>query len=259
MSLGLTQGHCSLWTRPLRTGAWRASLEHVSAVPDAVRRYAGGGMTSSAHEDMSARVDRAWWRRTPAVLTAPRRVFAALVDDTEDDLDARQEPLTAVVFLAAIAAVLSTPATGRLLDDPVIDGILIPVLAVFTGGIYAVFGYFVLGAAVYLGARAAGSQGSYRRGRHIFGFSLVPLALSLLVLWPIRLALYGSDSFRSGGSDAPTGDRIFDVLQIGFALWTVALLLVGLRTVERWGWGRSLAAVTAALAVVAALVALFRL
>jgi hypothetical protein len=216
-------------------------------------------MTSSVHEDMAARAERAWWRRTLAVLTAPRRVFAALVDEAPDDLEARQEPLTAVVFVAAIAAVLATPVTGRLLDDVVIDGILIPVLAVFTGGIYAVFGYFVLGGAVYLGARAAGSQGSYRRSRHIFGFSLVPLALSLLVLWPIRLALYGSDSFRSGGSDSPTGDRIFDVLQLGFALWTVALLVVGLRTVERWGWGRALAAVTAAMAVVAALVALFRL
>jgi hypothetical protein len=216
-------------------------------------------MTSSVHEDMVARAERAWWRRTLAVLTAPRRVFAALDDEAPDDLEARQEPLTAVVFLAAIAAVLATPVTGRLLDDVVIDGILIPVLAVFTGGIYAVFGYFVLGGAVYLGARAAGSQGSYRRSRHIFGFSLVPLALSLLVLWPIRLALYGSDSFRSGGSDAPTGDRIFDALQLGFALWTVALLVVGLRTVERWGWGRAVAAVTAAVAVVAALVALFRL
>jgi hypothetical protein len=216
-------------------------------------------MTSSVHEEMAARAERAWWRRTPAVLTAPRRVFAALVDDAPDDLEARQEPLTAIVFLAAIAAVLATPVTGRLLDDVVIDGILIPVLAVFTGGIYAVFGYFVLGGAVYLGARAAGSQGSYRRSRHVFGFSLVPLALSLLVLWPIRLALYGSDSFRSGGSDAPTGDRIFDVLQLGFVLWTVALLVVGLRTVEGWGWGRALAGVTAAVAVVAALVAIFRL
>lgn len=216
-------------------------------------------MMSQAQEDAAAAPDRVWWARVPAVLSAPRRVFAALEHETEDDLDARQEPLTAIVFLAAIAAVLSTPATGRLLDDPVIDGILIPVLAIFTGGIYAVFGYFVLGGAVYLGARAAGSQGSYRRGRHIFGFALVPLALSLFLLWPVRLALYGSDSFRSGGSDAPTGDRVFDSLQIGFALWTVALLLVGLRTVERWSWGRSLAAVTAALAVVVALVALFRL
>lgn len=216
-------------------------------------------MASSLQEDMPARADRAWWRRTSAVLTAPRTVFAALDDDTEDEFDARQEPLIAIVFLAAVAAVLSTPATGRLLDDPVIDGILIPVLAVFTGGIYAVFGYFILGGAVYLGARAAGSQGSYRRGRHIFGFALVPFALSLLVLWPVRLALYGSDSFRSGGSDSPTGDRIFNVLQIGFALWTVALLVLGLRTVERWGWGRAFGAVVAALAAVAALVALFRL
>ncbi|MDX6449878.1 MAG: hypothetical protein QOH02_324 [Gaiellaceae bacterium] len=216
-------------------------------------------MTSSVQEDTHAPADRAWWRRTVSVLTAPHRVFAALDDDTQDDLDARQEPLTAILFLAAVAAVLATPATGRLLDDPVIDGILIPVLAVFTGGIYAAFGYFVLGGAVYLGARAAGSEGSYRRGRHIFGFSLVPVALSLLLLWPIRLALYGSDSFRSGGSDSPTGDRVFDALQLAFVLWTAVLLVVGLRTVERWSWGRALAALTAALAVVAALVALFRL
>ncbi|MDQ5822526.1 MAG: YIP1 family protein [Actinomycetota bacterium] len=216
-------------------------------------------MASSVHEDMTGRAERAWWRRTVGVLTAPRRVFAALDDDTQDDLDARQEPLTAIVFLAGIAAVLATPATGRLLDDVVIDGLLVLVLAVFTGGIYAAFGYFVLGGAVYLGARAAGSSGSYRRARHIFGFALVPLALSLLLLWPARLALYGSDSFRSGGSDAPTGDRVFAVLQLGFAAWTVALLVLGLRVVECWSWGRALAGVTAALAVVAALVALFRL
>lgn len=250
MSVGLTPGQCPRETGQLERG--------VEARPSA-RRYAGTEMTVSVQEDMSAPADRAWWRRTPAVLTSPRRVFAALEDDTQDDLDARQEPLTAILFLAAVAAVLATPATGRLLDDPVIDGILIPVLAVFTGGIYAAFGYFVLGGAVYLGARAAGSQGSYRRGRHIFGFSLVPVALSLLVLWPIRLALYGSDSFRSGGSDSPTGDRVFDALQLGFVVWTAALLVVGLHTVERWSWGRAIAALTAALAVVAALVALFRL
>jgi hypothetical protein len=215
--------------------------------------------TSSLHEDVTALAERAWWRRTLGILTAPRHVFAALADDTQDELDARQEPLTAVVFLAAIAAVLATPATGRLLDDPVIDGLLVLVLAIFTGGVYAAFGYFVLGGAVYLGARAAGSSGSYRRARHIFGFALAPLALSLLLLWPVRLALYGSDSFRSGGSDAPTGDRIFTVLQLGFAAWTVALLVLGLRVVERWSWGRAVAGTTAALAVVAALVALFRL
>jgi hypothetical protein len=216
-------------------------------------------MASSVREDMPADTERAWWRRTAALLAHPTPVFAALSDDSQDDLDARQEPLTAVVFLAAIAAVLATPTTGRLLDDPAIDGLLVPVLAIFTGGIYAAFGYFVLGGAVYLGARAAGSTAGYRRARHIFGFALVPLALSLLVLWPVRLALYGGDSFRSGGSDAPGGDRVFGVLQLGFAAWTLVLLVLGLRVVERWSWGRALAGVTAALAVTAAVVALFRL
>jgi hypothetical protein len=201
-----------------------------------------------------------WWRRTVGVLRAPAPVFAGIRDDdSQEDLEARQEPLTAIVFLAAVAAVLATPTTGRLLDDPVLDRVVIPVLAIFTGGIYAAFGYFILGGAAYLGARAAGSFGSYRRARHILGFALAPLALSLLVLWPARLVLYGGDSFRSGGADSPAGDRVFDLLQLGFALWSVALLVIGFRIVERWSWGRSLAALTAAVAVVAALVAVFRL
>lgn len=238
MSQGLTPGHCPRSTWP---------------------GYAGA-VSSTAETAASASRESVWWRRTVGVLRAPTPVFAGIRDDdSQEDLDARQEPLTAIVFLAAIAAVLATPTRGHLLDDPVLDGLVIPVLAIFTGGIYAAFGYFILGGAAYLGARAAGSFGSYRRARHIFGFALVPVALSLLMLWPVRLALYGGDSFRTAGSDSPTGDRVFDLLQLAFVLWSVALLVLGFRIVERWSWGRAVAALAAAIAVIAALVAVFRL
>ena len=195
--------------------------------------------------------ERAWWLRTLLVLQSPTAVFAALRNVDEDDLSARAEPLTAVVFLAATAAVLWTPTVGRLLDDPAIDGVVVPVLVIFAAGIYALFGYFLLGYALYLGARPFGSLGSYRRARQVFGFALAPLAVSL-VLWPVRLALYGSDSFRSGGSDSPTGDHVFGALQTFFAVWSLALLVVGTRAVHGWSWPRAAGGVALAAATFAA-------
>ena len=213
-------------------------------------------MATTASDDAARRTaEREWWLRALAVLTAPRAVFTALRDDSDDDVEARQEPLTANVFLAAIALVLWTPATGRLLDDVEIDSLLVTVLVIFTAGIYAVFGYFVLGGALYLGGRAAGSLGDYRRARHVVGFALVPLALSLPLLWPIRLALWGGDSFRSGGADAGAPRYVLDACQAAFAFWTGFLLLVGVRAVHGWSWTRALGAVAAALAALAGSVA----
>jgi hypothetical protein len=88
----------------------------------------------------------------------------------------------------------------------------------------------------------------------VLGFAAAPLALSLFVLWPVRLALYGSDSFRSGGSDSPTGNHVFDALQLVFALWSLALLVVGVRAVHGWSWSRAAAGVALSALTLAALV-----
>ena len=37
---------------------------------------------------------------------------------------------------------------------------------------------------------------SFRQARHIVGLAAAPLALSLLLVWPVRLAIYGGDVFR---------------------------------------------------------------
>jgi hypothetical protein len=186
--------------------------------------------------------EREWWLRVPAVLLGPRAVFVALRDGSREQVDARQEPVLALVYLAGIAAVLGTSTAGRLLDDPEYDGLLVAVWAVVAGGLYAFAGYWLIGGALYLGARSLGGLGDYRRGRHVLAFALAPLALSLLVLWPVELAAFGGDVFRRGGSDDGTAGTVFDVLELAFALWSAALLLVGVRAVHGWSWWRSLGA-----------------
>jgi hypothetical protein len=193
--------------------------------------------------------DRQWWLRVPAVLLSPRSVFVALRNEEEADVEARQEPILALVYLAGIAGVLATSTAGTLLDESEYDALLVAVWAVIAGGIYALAGYFIIGGALYLGARGLGSLGTFRRARHLLGFAAAPLALSLLVVWPVELAVHGGDVFRTGGSDDGTSDLVFDGLELGFGLWSAALLLVGVRAVHGWSWWRSLG--------VLALVALF--
>jgi len=202
---------------------------------------------------MSARVEpapseeRAWWLRTLLVLGSPRSVFAALRDDSDAAVAARGEPLVAIVFLAGIAGVLATSVAGTLLDDPEFDALLIAVWAIVAGGIHGVFAYFLVGGLVHLGTSFAGSLGSYRRARHVLGFAAVPLVLSLL-LWPVRLAVHGSDAFRSGGVDADS-DAVFEALEVAFLTWCVVLLAIGIRTVHGWSWPRTLAAAALPVAV----------
>jgi hypothetical protein len=104
-----------------------------------------------------------------------------------------------------------------------------------------------------------GSTGSYRRARHVLALSLAPLALSLVTVWPLRIAVLGGDVFRSGGRDSGTTGAVFTWLSLAFAGWALALLLIGVRTVHDWSWARSLATTALAAAIPTVLVVLFRL
>ena len=187
--------------------------------------------------------ERQWWLRVPAVFLSPRSVFAALRNDEPEDVDARAEPVLAIVMLAGIAAALASPTARTLYDDPAYDRTLVAVWAFLAGGLTAVVGYFVIGGALHLAGRGLGSLGSYRRARHVLGFAVAPLALSLLLLWPLELALFGSDRFDTGGSDGGAGGDVFTTLEYAFGLWSVLLLVVGIRTVHGWSWWRALGVV----------------
>ena len=157
--------------------------------------------------------EKQWWLRTLAIFQSPRHVFAALRDESKADMEAREEPVLALIILAGIAAILLVPETGRLLDDPLADdsGAVLAVLIFLTGAIYGIATYWFGGGLLYVGLRGAGSSGSYRRARHVLAFAAAPTILGLVLIWPLRLALYGTDSFRSGGEDSGTLPFLFDL------------------------------------------------
>ena len=184
--------------------------------------------------------ERRWWRNLVRVLYAPAGVFADLRETEQDDVAARQEPVLLIILLAGMAGVLTTPVAGRLLDDGDYDGLLVAVWTFVGGGIYGFAVYMLGGLALWLGVRGMGAlEADWRSARHVLAFAFAPMALSLFVVLPVRLAAFGGDVFRSGGADAGAGGTSTWLLQGAFAVWSLALLVVGLRVVYGFSWGRA--------------------
>jgi hypothetical protein len=182
----------------------------------------------NAAAEPSRSLQREWWLRALAVFQSPRPLFAGLRDDSDEAAEARQEPVLAIVILAGIAGVLTTSLAGRLLDDALYDGWNIAVWAFLGGIFYGTLVYWLGGLLVHALAGVLRTGSSYRQARHVVGFAAAPLALSLILVWPVRLAIYGDDVFRTGGSDSGTGERIFDALIFGSYVWTFGLVALGL-------------------------------
>jgi hypothetical protein len=175
--------------------------------------------------------EREWWLRAALVLWEPRQVFRAMRADGADE---RQEPAVVLMLLAGLFAVLSTPRFADLLDEPEVDGLSVLVFALVGGAAYAFVGYFVLGAALKLASGA-----NYRLARHVVAYAAAPLALAVLVLWPVRLAAHGGDLFRAGGSDDGVDGTLFALAEFGFALWWAALVVAGSRYALGLLWPRA--------------------
>jgi hypothetical protein len=188
-------------------------------------------VTAAAESTLS--LQKEWWLRALAVFTSPRGTFAALSDDSPNAAEARQEPIMAIVILAGIAGVLSTSLAGRLLDDPNNDGVNVAVWAFLGGAFYGLLAYWGGGLLVYAIAAAVRVRASYRQARHIVGLAMAPVALSLIVVWPVRLGIYGEDVFRTGGSDTGAGDTLFELLVVGSFAWSFALVALGLMELRK--------------------------
>ena len=194
---------------------------------------------------------REWWLRTLLVLSSPSATFAALRRDGPDELSDRAEPVLALVLLGGVAYALSSSAAAHLLDDGDYDGVLVAVWVFIAGAVSGLFAYWLLGAVLHGSVRALGSHGAFRRSRHILAFASVPIACSL-VLWPVKLALYGERPFRDGGA-LGRGGLVFTLAGLLFAVWAAALLVVGVRAVHGWTWPRAALAAAAPIALAAVL------
>jgi hypothetical protein len=176
--------------------------------------------------------ERLWLRRAVLVLLRPREVLAGLRDDAEPAARARSEAVLALVLLSGIAGVLWTPVAGTVLNDVTLDWLDVAIWAFLGGGLYGCAIYLAGGLVLYGLTRLVGGV-TYRQARHLLAFASAPVALSLLLVWPLRIAVYGEDAFRSGGSDRGTGNLLFVGFELVFVAWALALLAVGFRALQR--------------------------
>jgi Yip1 domain len=192
-------------------------------------------VAAPVHAEAPTADELVWLRRAVFVLVRPREVLEGLRDDSNAVARARSEAVLALVLLAGIASVLWTPVASTLMDvkgPHAQDGLEVAIWAFIGGGVYGAVVYFVGGLVVYALTRIAGGV-TYRQSRHLLAFASAPIALSLLVVWPVRLAVYGEDVFRSGGSDHGAGNAVFVVLELLCVGWSLALLVVGVRALTR--------------------------
>ncbi|HEY5659898.1 MAG TPA: YIP1 family protein [Gaiellaceae bacterium] len=187
------------------------------------------------------------------MLLSPRPVFAALRDDSNEAAEGRQDVAGALVWLAGISAILATTVASTLLDNFEIDGTVAAIWAFIAGGLYGFFLYYVIGKIFHIALRKLGSRGSYRRARHMLAFAATPIALALFVYWPIRIGVYRVQLFRTGGADGHGAGSVTAWIFYAFVIWALVLLVVGVRTIHGWTWGRSLAGVAYATGITAAL------
>jgi Yip1 domain len=203
--------------------------------------------------------EKDWWLRSIGVLITPRSTFLALRDESDEALNARQEVVLALAFLAGIGGVLASPWSATLMDDPARDAVTVAVLVFIAGGLYGAATYWVGGSALALGIHSAGGAGKTRGARHLLAFAAAPLALAL-VLWPIRLAVYGDHVFHSGGRDSISDGRyVFYAADIAFSVWAMGLLILGVMTVHAWPLIRSLGAIVLTILALVALGVVFAL
>ena len=176
--------------------------------------------------------ERVWLVRAVLVLARPLEVLEGLRDDSDAAARARSEAVLALVWLSGIAGVLWTPVGGSILNDVTLDWVDVTIWAFLGGGLYGAAVYFAGGLVLYGLTRGIGGI-TFRQARHLLAFASAPVVLSLFLVLPVRLAVYGADVFRGGGADHGAGNTLFVAIELAFVAWSVWLLVMCLRALRR--------------------------
>jgi len=169
--------------------------------------------------------ERVWLRRAALVLWRPREAFEPLREDSVEAAGDRQDVVVGLAFAGGVAGALAT--AGQTLED--LDALEVLVWIFVSGLAYGFIGYWVLGWGLSYVVPRLGGSGSRRQTRHVLAYSLAPLVFAI----PAWL--------------------IFEPLVIPLAAWSLGLLLVGLRVVYGWSYGRAAAGVVLAVVWLGAL------
>jgi hypothetical protein len=124
------------------------------------------------------------------------------------------------LIFAGVSAAL---ATERVLFEDV-GGVDYLVLAFLAGGAYGLIGYWVVGWALGWASDRLGARANRRLVRHTLAYALVPVAVGLVAV------------------------LVYAPLLAAFAVWSLLLLVEGLRIAN--GWTLTRAALAALIAVV---------
>ena len=162
-----------------------------------------------------------------------------------------QEPITAVVPLAGLSIFLSTRTAVGLSHDIEFDRLLLLVEAAVAGLLVAVQNFWVSAApsSISEGVPPTAQPRHPRLPATSPALRTDALVLALLFVWRILLAMFGADTFRSGGSDHGPAEFVLRTSMFGLLVWTPVLAYLGVRALNGWTWARSLAGVAVGVAV----------
>ncbi len=115
----------------------------------------------------------------------------------------------------------------------------------------------LLPGAAHVLLKLAGVKVRFRNSLAALAYAASPVVVSVAVILPIELAIFGMYLFTSNPSPyalKPVAYMILLGLDALLTLWSVILGVVGLKVVHQTSWVRAAGAVTAVLAMVAAVV-----
>ena len=129
------------------------------------------------------------------------------------------------------------------------DTWLVISIAVFTGGLFGWIGYYIYAWALSETGKWLDGKASSEKIRTVIAWSLVPAVVALLLIIP-ELVILGDDLFKSEMGAYPQLTiyviYFFGILEIVLSIWSIVILVAGLKVVQSFGFMVAMAFVVSA-------------